>query len=175
MTDLAANRAGRITARQRLKLLRGEAALLSLTGVGLVISIALGPNLGGAFEELGFFGGFVVTLFFLMCALMTLIGAFGVVVLFGDLVLGHVRSVVGRPTLRREAVRTNALMRPLPSSFAYAGQFKYKVMVDDREFDIDPRVAEHLSRDTRAVRVYFAAYSGELLSLEPMETAEEAS
>ena len=50
--DLAANRAGRITGRQRLKLLRGEAALLVLTGIGLVISIALGPNLVGAFSDL---------------------------------------------------------------------------------------------------------------------------
>jgi hypothetical protein len=175
MTDLAANRAGRITVRQRLKLVRGEAALLVLTGVGLVISIAVGPNLVGAFQSLGFFGGFVVTLFFLLCALMTLVGAFGVVVLLGDLVLGRVRSVVGRPTLRSENVRTNALVRPLPSSSTYLGQHRYKVIVGDKEFDIDSRIADHISRDSRQVRVYFAAYSGELLSLEPVEAAQEAS
>jgi len=175
MTDLAANRAGRITGRQRLKLLRGEIALLILTGIGLVISIAIGPNLGSAYDDLGFFGGFVVTLFFLMCAGMTLIGAFGVVMLLGDAALGHVRSVTGLPTVRREAVRTNALARPFPSSYAYPGQFKYKVMVGDKEFDIEPRIADHLARDTRKVRVYFAAYSGELLSLEPLEAAQEAS
>jgi hypothetical protein len=175
MTDLAANRAGRMTARQRLKLVRGEAALLLLTGIGLVISIALGPNLVGAYQDLGFFGGFVVTLFFGLCAVMTVVGAFGVVVVLGDLAVGRVRSVVGRPTLRRENVRTNALTRPMPSSFAYPGQYKYKVIVGDREFDIDSRVADHLSRDSRQVRVYFAAYSGEMLSLEPLDAAQEAS
>jgi hypothetical protein len=175
MTDLAANRAGRITVRQRLKLLRGEIALLILTGVGLVISIAIGPNLGAAYGDLGFAGGFVVTLFFLMCAGMTLIGGFGVVMLLADATLGHVRSITGRPTVRKEAIRTNAIARPFPSSFAYPGQFKYKVMVGDREFDIEPRIADHLSRDTRKFRAYFAAYSGGLLSLEPLEAAQEAS
>jgi hypothetical protein len=175
MSDLAANRSGRITARQRLQLLRGEAALLFLTGIGLVISVALGPNLLGAFQNLGFFGGFVVTLFFLICAVMTLVGAFGVLVLLGDMVLGHVRSVTGLPTLRKEALRTNAVARPIPSSFAYPGQYRYKVIVGDKEFDIEPKLADHLARDSRKIRVYFAAYSGELLSLEPLEAAQEAS
>jgi hypothetical protein len=175
ISDLAANRAGRITRRQRLRLLRGEAALLFLTGVGLIVSIALGPNLLGAFRDLGFFGGFVVTLFFLVCAVMTLVGGFGVVVLLGDLVLGHIRSVTGRPTLRRVGVTTNAFARPIPSSFTYPGQYKYKVMVDDREFDVDSRLADQLSRDSRKIRVYYAAYSGEMLSLEPLEVAQEAS
>ena len=88
--------------------------MLVLTGIGLVISIAVGPNLVGAFSDLGFFGGFVVTLFFLLCAVMTVIGGFGVVVLLGDMVLGRVHSVSGLPTLRREGIRTNALARPLP-------------------------------------------------------------
>ena len=168
MTDLEANREGRITAGQRFRLLRGVAALLLLTGIGLIVSIALGPNLLGAFGSLGVFGGFVVTIFFLMCVLMTVVGGIGVVFVLGDAVLGRVRSVTGAPTLRREGVRTNALARPFPSAFAYPGQYKYKVMVADKEFDIDRKLADHLSRDVRRIRVYFAAYSGELLSLEPL-------
>ena len=57
MSDVEANRAGRITVGQRFKLLRGVASLLFLTGIGLVLSIAIGPNLIGAFihfkEEYG--------------------------------------------------------------------------------------------------------------------------
>jgi len=170
MSDLDANRAGRITTGQRLKLLRGEAALIFMTGVGLVITIAIGPNLLEAFNALGFFGGFVVVLFFLLCLVMTLVGAFGAAVVLADFAIGHVRTVTGAPTLRKEGVRTNALARPLPSGYTYPGQFKYKVIVGDKEFDIDNRVAENLSRDTRKVRVYFAAYSGELLSLEPLSS-----
>ena len=67
------------------------------------------------------------------------------------------------------------LARPLPSGYTYPGQFKYKVMVGDKEFDIEPRVAENLSRDTRKVRVYFAAYSGTLLSLEPLAATSDAA
>jgi hypothetical protein len=175
MSDLDANRAGHITTAQRLRLLRGEAALLFLTGIGLVIIVALGPNLVGAFNELGFFGGFVVALFFLMCLVMTLVGAFGAAVVLADFAVGRVRTVTGAPTLRKEGVRTNALARPLPSGYTYPGQFNYKVIVGDKEFDIEPKVAENLSRDTRKVRVYFAAYSGALLSLEPLAATSEAS
>jgi hypothetical protein len=168
LTDLEANRAGRITTRQRFRLLRGVAALLLLTAVGLIISIALGPNVVGTFGDLGIFGGVVVTIFFLLCVLMTIVGGIGIVFVLGDAVLGRVSSVTGPPTLRRVAVRTNALARPLPSSYTYPGQYKYKVMVGDKEFDIDRKLADHLSRDVLRIRVYFAAYSGELLSLEPL-------
>ena len=60
-------------------------------------------------------------------------------------------SLGDRPsrTLRREGVRTNALARPFPSEYAYPGQYKYKVIVGDKEFDIDHKLAEHLSRDVR--------------------------
>ena len=175
MSDLDVNRAGRITTGQRLGLLRGEAVLLVLTGIGLVITIAIGPNVGGAFNDLGFLGGIIVVIFFLMCLGMTLVGAFGAAVVLADFAVGHVRTVTGAPTLRKEGIRTNALARPLPSGYTYPGQFKYKVMVGDKEFDIEPRVAENLSRDTRKVRVYFAAYSGALLSLEPVGSTSEAS
>ena len=174
MSDLDANRAGHITKSQRLKLLRGEAALLFMTGIGLVITIALGPNLCVAFNDLGFFGGFVVALFFVMCLVMTLVGAFGAAVVLADFAVGQVRTVTGAPTLRKEGVRTNALARPLQSGYTYQGQFNYKVIVGDKEFDIEPKVAENLSRDTRKVRVYFAAYSGTLLSLEPLAATSEA-
>jgi hypothetical protein len=40
-------------------------------------------------------------------------------------------------------------------------------MIGDREFDIDSRVAENLARDPRKVRVYYSAFSGTLLSMEP--------
>ena len=167
MVDLDANRAGRVTARQRFMLVRGSAALLFMTGIGLVIVVALGPNLLNAFQDLGFFGGVFVLLFFLMCAGITLVGAYGAAIVLADTLVGRVRSITGAPTLRREGVRTNALARPLPSGYTYPGQYKYKVMIGDREFDIDSRVAENLARDPRKVRVYYSAYSGTLLSMEP--------
>jgi hypothetical protein len=170
MADLDANRAGKVTARQRFMLVRGSAALIFMTLIGLVIAIALGPNLLGAFQDLGFLGGVVVLLLFLMCAVMTIIGAYGAAVVIADTLVGHARSITGAPTLRREGVRTNALVRPLPSGYTYPGQYKYKVIVGDREFDIDSRAAENLARDTRKVRIYFAAYSGTLLSMEPATT-----
>ena len=168
MSDVDANRSGRITARQRLRLLRGVASLLFITGIGLVIAIALGPNLLSAFGNLGIFGGLLVTIFFLLCVVMTVAGGLGVVFVLGDTVLGRVGSVTGAPTLRRVAVRTNALARPFPGADTYQGQYKYKVMVGDKEFEIDPMLADHLGRDSQKVRVYFAAYSGTLLSLEPL-------
>ena len=139
-----------------------------MTGIGLVIAIALGPNLLNAFGDLGIFGGLLVTIFFLLCLAMAVGGGLGVVFVFGDAVLGRVSSVTGAPTLRRVAVRTNSLARPFPSNYAYPDQYKYKVMVGDKEFDIDPMLADHLGRDTQKVRVYFAAYSGKFLSLEPL-------
>ena len=139
-----------------------------MTGIGLVIAIALGPNLLSAFGNLGIFGGLLVTIFFLMCVVMTVVGGLGVVFVLGDVVLGRVSSVTGAPTLRRVAVRNNALARPFPSAYTYQGQYKYKVMVGDKEFEIDPMLADHLGRDSQKVRVYFAAYSGRLLSLEPL-------
>jgi len=144
-----------------------------MTGIGLVIAIALGPNLLNAFGDLGIFGGLLVTIFFLLCVAMTVGGGLGVVFVLGDAVLGRVSSVTGAPTLRRLAVRTNSLARPFPSTYAYPDQYKYdqykyKVMVGDKEFDIDPKLADHLGRDSQKVRVYFAAYSGKFLSLEPL-------
>jgi hypothetical protein len=170
MADLDANRAGKVTARQRFMLVRGSAALIFMTLIGLVIAIALGPNLLGAFQDLGFLGGVVVLLLFLMCAVMTIIGAYGAAVVIADTLVGHARSITGAPTLRREGVRTNALVRPLPSGYTYPGHYKYKVIVGDREFDIDSRAAENLARDTRKVRISCAAYSGTLLSMEPATT-----
>ena len=167
MPDLDANRAGRVTARQRFMLIRGSSALLFMTGIGLVIVVALGPNLIGAFQDLGFFGGVFVLLFFLMCLGITLVGAYGAGVVIADTVIGRVRTITGAPTLRKEGVRTNALARPLPSGYTYPGQYKYKVIVGDREFDIDSKAAENLARDTRKVRVYYSAYSGTLLNMEP--------
>jgi hypothetical protein len=168
VSDIDANRAGHITARQRFLLLRGVASLLFMTGIGLVIAIALGPNLLNAFGSLGIFGGLLVTIFFLLSVVMTVAGGLGVVFVLGDAVLGRVSSVTGAPTLRRVAVRTNARATPFPSAYRYQGQYKYKVMVGDKEFAIDPMLADHLGRDSQKVRVYFAAYSGRLLSLEPL-------
>src|SRR6266446_1796777 len=127
LSDVEANRAGHITVGQRLKLLRGVASLLFLTGIGLVISIAIGPNLVGAFRDLGVIGGVLVTLFFLIALVMAVVGGIGVAMVLGDTVLGHVRSVTGEPRITRLAVTTNALARPFPSSYKYPGQFRYKV------------------------------------------------
>jgi hypothetical protein len=165
--ELAANRAGRITLRQRLKLLKGVGALLFLAGVGLIISVAIGPNLVGAFQDLGVIGGVLVTLFFLMCLAMGVAGAFGAAMTLGDTVLGRVGTVTGEPRVKREGVTTYALARPLPSAYTYPGQFNYKLEVVDKEFDIEPSVADFLSQHGGPVHVYFAARSGELLTLEP--------
>ena len=167
MAEVDANRGGKLTAGQRFMLVRGSAALLFMTGIGLIIVIALGPNLLGAFQDLGFFGGVVVLLFFLMCLVITIVGAYGTGAVLADTLIGRVRSVTGAPTVRREGVTTYALARPLPSAYTYPGQYKYKVIVGDREFDIDAKAAENLARDSRKVRVYFSAYSGTLLSMEP--------
>jgi len=168
VTDVDANRAGHITARQRFKLVRRVASLVFLTGIGLVVLVATGPNLIGAFQDVGVIGGVLVALFFLVALVMAVVGGIGVVMVLGDAVLGRVRSVTGQPRITRQAVTTNALARPFPSSYRYPGQFRYKVQVGDQEFDIDPMLADHLGRDSRMIRVYFTAYSGTLLNLEPL-------
>jgi hypothetical protein len=169
--ELAANRAGHITIGQRFKLLGGVAALIALGGIGLIICIAIGPNLIAAFQDLGVIGGILVTLFFLLCLVMAVAGGFGAAMVLGDTVMGKVGSVTGEPVVKREGVTTNALALPLPSSYTYPGQYKYKVEVGDKEFDVEPKDLDLLARDGVRVRAYFAAYSGELLSLESVEPA----
>jgi hypothetical protein len=168
-SDLAANRAGHITFGQRFRLLRGVLALLFLCGIGLIITIAIGPNLIGAFQDLGVIGGVLVTLFFLMGLLMAVAGGYGVATVAGDTVLGRVGSVTGEPKIKEEGVTTNSLALPLPSSYTYPGQYKYKLELGDKEFDIEPKDLELFTRDAVTVRAYFAAFSGELLSFERVE------
>ena len=88
----------------------------------------------------------------------------------GDTILGKVGSVTGKPNIKREGVTTNALARPLPSSYTYPGQYKYKLELGDKEFDIEPKDLDLLSHEGIRVRAYFATYSGELLSFEPVES-----
>ena len=166
MTAVDANRAGRMTFGQRLRLLRGEAALLFMAGIGAGVCIALGPNLLAAFGDLGIVGGVLVAAFFLMCAVMTVAGCIGAGMVMGDALLGGVRSISGRAHVRREGVTTNALARPLPSAYTYPGQYNYKLEVGDMEFDVGADVGRRLESDGGHVRVYYARYSGELLSVE---------
>jgi hypothetical protein len=164
--ELDANRAGRMTIGQRFKLLRGVAALLFLSAIGLIISLALGPNLVGAFQEDWVLGVFVV-LFFLMCLLMGLGCAYGAAAVMADVMLGRVRFATGEPRLKREGITTLALARPLPIPYTYPGQYKYELEVAHHEFTMDRTAGDLLLRHRGRIRVYFAAYSGELLTIDP--------
>ncbi|HVD46075.1 MAG TPA: hypothetical protein VNG70_02215, partial [Candidatus Limnocylindria bacterium] len=63
---------------------------------------------------------------------------------------------------------TNALARPLPSSYSYPGQFTYHLEVADHGFTIGKALFDALS-GRGLLRIYLAAHSGELLSLEAVE------
>jgi hypothetical protein len=159
-----------MTLGQRLKVLRGALAVLILSGIGLVISIAIGPSLLEAFRE-GIILGVAATLFFVMSLLMGLGCAIAAVADLVDVLLGRARSAEGQINIHTEKVTTNALARPLPSSFSYPGQFTYHLEVADRGFTIGKALFDALS-GRGSLRVYYAAYSGELLSLEALEPTE---
>lgn len=169
--EIEANRAGRMTIGQRIKLLKGVAALLFLTAIGLVVALAVGPNLVDAFQT-DLILGVLATLFFLMCLLMGLGCAYGAATVMADAVLGQVRSATGDATLKREAITTRALARPLPIAYSYPGQYKYQLEVADHEFSMDREAGDMLLRHPGRVRVYFAARSGELLTIEPVAANE---
>ena len=160
-----------MTFGQRLKVLQGTMVVLILSGIGLVISVAIGPNLLQAFQE-DLLLGVVATLFFLMCLLM---GA-GCAIAAGadllDVVLGRARSVDGPVKVRTQKLTTNAVARPLPSSYSYPGQSTYHFEVADHGFTIGRALFDELSGMSGSLRVYYAAYSTELLSLEPVEPAQ---
>jgi hypothetical protein len=155
-----------MTLRQRLMVFRGVLATTFLAFIGLVVSVAIGPNLLEAFQE-DWILGLVATLFFLMCLLMGIgcaIGAFAEMV---DVVLGRARSATGPIKIHTERLTTNALARPLPSSYSYPGQYTYHLEVRDHEFTISRELFEALAEHANELRVYYSAQSGELLSLEP--------
>jgi hypothetical protein len=156
-----------MTFRQRLSVLRGTLAVVFLSGIGLVISVAIGPNLLEAFQTDAILG-IVVTAFFLMCLLMGVGCAIAAFADMLDVVLGRARSVSGPVKLHREKVTTNALARPLPSSYSYPGQFTCHLEVGDHDFTVSPALFEALSAQGGRLRVFFAAHSDELLSLEPL-------
>ena len=83
-----------MTLGQRLKVLRGTLAVLLLSGIGLVISIAIGPSLLDAFRE-DIILGVAATLFFLMCLLTGLGCAIAGGADLLDVVLGRARSADG--------------------------------------------------------------------------------
>jgi hypothetical protein len=162
-----------MTMGQRLKVLHGTLAVAFLAGTGLVISVALGPNLIDAFRE-DVLIGVVATLFFLMCLLMGVgcaIAAFADLV---DVVAGRARSAHGPIKLHTEKLTTNALARPIPSSYSYPGQFTYHLEVANHAYTIGRALYEALSTEHRPLRVYYAARSDLLLSLELQETAPAA-
>jgi hypothetical protein len=169
--DLDVNRSGWMTLRQRLKVLRGTMAVLILAAIGLVISVAIGPNLVGAFQE-DLILGVVVTLFFLMCLLMGVGCAIAALADTLDVVLGRAGSATGPLKLHTENVTTNALARPLPSSYTYPGQFTYHLEVGRHDFSIGHDLFDALEAERGYVRVYYAAHSDELLSLELLEPGE---
>ena len=159
-----------MTLGQRLKVFRGTMAVLFLSGIGLVISIAIGPSLLEAFQE-DIIIGIVATLFFLMCLLMGVGCAIAALADMLDVVLGRARSADGPIRLHTENVTTHALARPLPSSYKYPGQFTYHLVVGDHGYTIGKALYDALSADEGAVRVYAGRYSDELLSLEVLEPA----
>ena len=165
--ELEANRAGRITMGQRLKLLRGVAVLLFASGIGLIVSIAIGPNLLEAFQQ-DLILGVAATLFFLMCLALGLGCAYGAAADMADVVLGKVRSATGEPRLKREAITTFVPARPLPIPVTYPGQYKYELEVADHEFSMERTAGDVLLRHGGRIRVYYAAYSGELLTIDTL-------
>jgi hypothetical protein len=171
--DLEANRVGRMTVGQRLKVLHGSLAVAFLAGIGLVIGAAIGPNLIDAFRE-DVLIGVVASLFFLMCFLMGVgcaIAAFADMV---DVVAGRALTAYGLFKLHTEQLTTNALARPIPSSYRYPGQFTYHLEVADHAYTIGRALYQALSREQGPLRVYYSARSDMLLSLESQETAPAA-
>jgi hypothetical protein len=159
-----------MTVGQRLKVLHGSLAVVFLAGIGLVISVAIGPNLIDAFRE-NVLIGVVATLFFLMCLLMGVGCAIAAFADITDVVGGRARSASGPVKLHTEKLVTHALARPIPSSYSYPGQFTYHLEVSDHAFTIGRALYEALSREEGSLRVYYAAGSDLLLSLEPQEDA----
>jgi hypothetical protein len=159
-----------MTVGQRLKVLWGAIAVLILSGIGLVISIAIGPSLLQAFRE-GLILGIAATLFFLMCLLMGVGCAIAAGADLLDVALGRSRSADGPINVHTEKLSTNALARPFPSSYSYPRQFTYHLEVADHGFTIGKPLFEALS-GKGSLRVYYAAYSGELLSLELQEPSQ---
>jgi len=159
-----------MTFGQRAKLLRGEAALLFLSGIGLVISIAIGPNLLEAWGE-DWILGFVVTLFFLVCLLMGIGCALAAIAVLRDFVFGAVSSATGAVKVSREGVTTHALARPIPLPYTYPGQYTYKFEVKGVEFTISHELYELLLLRETPMHIYYSKHSNELLSLEPAKSA----
>ena len=165
--ELTVNRAGRMTIGQRFKLLRGVAALLLLSALGLIVSLAIGPNLLEAFQQ-DLILGVLATVFFLVCLAMGLGCAVGAAAVLADTVLGRVRSATGVARLKREDVTTYAVARPLAIPVAYPGAYKYRMEVAGHEFSMGREAGDLLLRHRGGVRVYYAAYCGELLTIEPL-------
>jgi hypothetical protein len=163
--ELDANRAGHMTVGQRFKLLRGVAVLLFASGIGLIVSVAIGPNLVEAFQQDLILGVFA-TLFFLMCLALGLGCGYGAAADMADVVIGSVRSATGEPKLTREAITTFVPTRPIPIPITYPGQYKYELEVAAHEFTMDRTAGDLLLRHGGRIRVYYAAYSGELLTID---------
>jgi hypothetical protein len=172
--ELEANRAGRMTIGQRFKLLRGVTVLLFASGIGLIVSLAIGPNLVEAFQQ-DLIVGVLATLFFLMCLALGLGCAYGAAADMADVVLGRVRSATGEPRLKREAISTFVMTRPVPIPITYPGQYKYELEVADHEFSMERTAGDLLLRHGGRVRVYYAAYSGELLTIDPLGAESDAA
>jgi hypothetical protein len=156
-----------MTVGQRLKLLRGMAGALVVSGVGLIISVAIGPNLLEAFQE-GVILGIVATLFFLICAGMGLGGGLGAIAFIRDMLLGRTRSETGIPKLKRERATGHFFAGPVLLPYRMPGQFTYRLDISDLTFPISRELYALLSHDSGRVRAYVAANSGELLSLETL-------
>jgi hypothetical protein len=164
-----ANRAGRMTVGQRLKVLHGTLAVMVVAGIGLVISVAIGPNLLEAFRH-DVIVGVVATLFFLMCLLMGVGCAIAALADLLDVVFGRARSADGPIKVHTEKLTSTALARPIPSSQGNPEQFTYHLEFADHDFTIGKALYEALSGEVGSLRVYFAARSDVLLSLELQET-----
>jgi hypothetical protein len=145
--------------------MKGVATTAFLSGLGLLISVAVGPSLPDAFQEDALLG-LIVTAFFLMCLLMGLGCAIAVAAEVADVVMGRAQSATGPARVRTEGLTTYALARPLPIPYTYPGQYTHHLEVAGNEYTIDRELYELLAVEVGEVKVYFAAHSGELLSLE---------
>lgn len=167
--DLGANRSGHISVRQRVHLLWSVVGSLFLALIGLVIVVAIGPNLVGAWQQDWLTGAAATALLLVgaaMCLAVLLAGAE-----IADVVVGSARTAEGTAapagTSSSPAVDafTDVVVTAntgIPYQSSHSGTLG--VTVDGQQFEVDAAAFDALTHANRPVHVYYARYSGHLLS-----------
>jgi hypothetical protein len=168
--DVVANRAGRMTAGQRLRLLGGEAQLVFLTLVGVAGTALMGPNLPLAYDE-GVVLGIAGTIFVAVCAATAIGCGYGVATSTADVIGGGVREVSGSPHVLRSRLPPRFLRgRPqLAPGYALPVEYTYRLEVSGRTFPLSGPAAELLLRHNSSIRVFYGRHSGRLLSVDGLD------